>query len=295
MARERRHHLVSRGFQRAWTADGERLLLVDIEHRTVKLVGTRGAFCMANLLTIVTEAGRNSRAEQAFGRVESESLPNVRRFVEDGDRDEEAEAGVRAIVALQWARSASLIRLMRKILEESMNDFVAELEADERLTAAYLTEYGRRPEVADVRRELRISADALTAANEFFVERVVHHYNWAAEWLSKLYSQRVTMRRPGRIDLVFADSPVIVKAGTQGSATRVIPLRQADTLWCPLSPEVAVAMSTKPIEDVVLTPYGAQLLNQDTLGYAQRYIGAHPRTDIDRALQKPPGAYRRLE
>lgn len=294
MGRELRHHLVSRGFQRAWTADGKRLLLVDVEHRTAKLVGTRDAFCEPNLLTIVTEAGRNLRAEQAFGLVESDALPDVRRFVEAGDRDQEAEAGVRAIVALHWARSASLTRLMQKLLEEGMDDFVAELEGDERLAEFYLTEHGRRPEVADVRRELRISADALTAANEFFVERVIHHYNWAAERLSKLYSQRVTMKRPGLIDLVFADSPVIVKVGKQGSADRVIPLGQADTLWCPLSPEVAVAMSTEPIEDLVLTPYCAQLLNQDTLGYAERYLGAHPRTDLDRALQRQPGTYERL-
>lgn len=292
MGVERRHHLVSRGFQRAWTADGKRLHLVDIEQRTAKLVGTRDAFWAKHLLTVLTQEGPTSTAEQSFGRVESAALPNVRRFVEHGDRDEMAEASVRALVALQWARSGSLTGMMRRILRESMDDFVEELEGDEGLGKLYLAHYGRTPDKDDVRRELQISGQAMTDANEFFVDRILHHYNVARAMFSALYSQRVTMTRPGRVDLVFADSPVIVMGGKVGTATQVIPLKQADTLWCPLSPEVAVSLSTEPIEDLVITPIGAQLLNQDTLRYAQRYLGAHPRTDLDLALQKQPGTYR---
>ena len=292
MARERRHHLVSRGFQRAWTADGKRLLLVDIKERTGKLVGTRHAFCVPNVLTIQTQVGPNTDVEKAFGQVESLHMPHLRRFADQGDRDGEAEAAVRAILALHWARSESLLQLMQRILQQGFESFVEGLEGDKRLANAFDVDYQRAPEPGEIRGELRRSADALIWANAFFAWRVVDHYNRAGEHFSKLHSQRITMTRPARVDFVFADSPVVMKAGRRGTAREVVALMEADTLWCPLSPDVGVMLTTTPEDDYEIRPIPAQQLNQLSLGYAQRYLGAHPRTDLDRALQKQPGTYR---
>lgn len=51
-------------------------------------------------------------------------------------------------------------------------------------------------------------------------------------------------------------------------------------------------LTTAPEDDYEIKPRAAQYLNQLTLGFAQRYLGAHPRTDVDRSLQKEEGTYR---
>ena len=269
-------------------------MLVDLQERTAKLVGTRDAFCVPNLLTIQTPGGPNVDVENAFGEVESSSIPHLRRFADRGDRDGKAEAAVRSILALHWARSQSLVQLMRRILDEGFEDFVERLESDKGLAKAFDMDYQRAPNPGEVRRELRRSADALIWANAFFAWRIADHYNRAGEHFSKLHSQRITIARPQRVNFVFADSPVVMKAGKRGTAREVVALMEADTLWCPLSPDVGVMLTTTPEDDYEIRPIPAQQLNQLSLGYAQRYLGAHPRTDLDRALQKQPGTYRIL-
>ena len=78
MADPKNHHLVSRGYMKAWSVDGRRVLYIDKDQRQARLVGMKRIFVAPGLLTIRYEGITSAELEIAFGRVESHALPKVR-------------------------------------------------------------------------------------------------------------------------------------------------------------------------------------------------------------------------
>lgn len=291
--RSRRHHLVAQGYQRAWTAGTKRILLVSKASCSARFVGTADAFVVPNLLTFKTEDGPSDALEVEFGRVESEALPDVRRWV-DGIRDRKTELAVRRIVALHWARSDSITSLQRQIFEAVVGELVDASEDDGDYRRAFVESFDREPTAGELSALTEQHARAWQAQNGLFVERVQHNYNTALRHFVQLHSQRASLREGGRQEFVFADSPVVLTAGLaglHGTGDKPIPLMQTENMWCPLSPFVGVSFATEPKSDVVVTPVLAQHLNSQSWRYASRYLGARPGANLDRLLARPPGTF----
>ena len=291
--RSRRHHLVARGFQRAWCDGGERILYVTKEDSSVRPVGTADAFLAGDLLTFATADGLSDAVETEFGSVESRTLPHVRRWV-TGDRDGDAELAVRAIVALHWARSYSITGLQRRIWEAVTARLLDKAEVDSEFRAAFKRDFKKEPGPQELRDLTRQVVEQWETHNGHFVDRVQENYNFALNHFSDLHSQRATLARPGRVEFLFADSPVVLTrgpGGIQGTADTPIALKEAENMWCPLSPSVGVAFCTEPQPDLVATPEGAQQLNVQSWRYASRFLGARLGCNLDRSLAMPQGTF----
>jgi hypothetical protein len=87
----RRHHVVSRGYQRFF-ADGERVLLIDKNTRTYKEVGTRDTFVEAHFNSWRTQAGWDDSLEDQWQRIEGLVLPDVRVLLAGAGGEQQRES-----------------------------------------------------------------------------------------------------------------------------------------------------------------------------------------------------------
>lgn len=288
----KRHHLVSRGYQAAWSDDGRRIVLVTKATSEAKVVGLKSAFVARHLLTFRTAAGASDALEVEFGKVESRCIPQLQRFIQ-GARDEAAERAVRAITALHWARGLSTIETQRRIASETREEWVARVENDDGLRRAFVADRGRLPVPGEMEQLLEEQFDLWDRWNGFFVERVQVHYNTALSHLQTLGSQRFECARPSRAEFVFADSPVVVTDGLRGTARRPVGLYEATSIWFPLSPSVGVALTRVPHApaEVRLPPIGVQERNLLSWRFAAERLGARPGSDLDRAFGNRQGTF----
>jgi hypothetical protein len=291
MGRARRHHLISKGHLRAWSHPGKHVALITKAEPRAKSVGISDAFVVPRLLTFQTAGGPSDQLEVAFGRVESAALPHVRRFV-DGAGDGDARTAVKALSALHWARSQSIVEVYDRIYDEVFTELVDGSETDFDLHAAFAATYGRPPSPGELRGLVSELTQAWRRANNFFADRVQTHYRRALDHFGPQHVRRIEIVRPTKVEFVIADSPVVLVGGLgglHGTATRPCPLYEATSLWFPLAPHVGSTLTPRVESDQMIVPADAQTLNMLSWRYAKDRLAGRPRADLDMAFGFSPG------
>lgn len=287
MGKKIRHHLVSQGYLRAWTDETERrVIYIDKSTRSAKLVGIRDVFVAPRFLLFDTPDGPSDALETEFGRIEGKVTTPMRQYV-DGADTESHHLAVKAMIALHFARSGAIKGLYPKLWEQTVSDYSKAAEGDEDLIEAFRADQGRPPLRGELGRMLEEQAKKAESSNHMLVQSIERLYSRALGFLQDQYLQRVSIARPSRGEFVVADSPVVLRDGSRGSAIEPIALLEASLLWFPLSPTVGVALSSDPLPDAAIDDQATWSINSITWEYSHRFLAARPGSNVNRALGYP--------
>ncbi|CAN5871679.1 hypothetical protein BH23ACT12_BH23ACT12_18310 [soil metagenome] len=128
----------------------------------------------------------------------------------------------------------------------------------------------------------------------FVIERMAHIYNLAIDKLKPLHVQAVNAVRPG-IDFILGDSPFVyytddeIRVGGQSG----LALGDAEHLFLPVSPRLAVMFSAKQEPDLFIDPCLVQRLNSLSWRAAFSQVICHPTTDFRESIAGRPLAQAR--
>jgi hypothetical protein len=188
MAGGRRHHVVSRGYQRHWTNDGVHIELIRKSDLWSKPVSTNDAFVRAGFNAIRTDDGVNEQLEDQWARLEGFLLP-IARYVIDGELSAAEPSIARALhslIALHWVRSYSLHTLTSAAYLAGKAQAVDEWPALPRIQLAFRKQHGREPEPDEMEATIARIFTRRLESNRFFVEHMISLYNQALKKFSRL-------------------------------------------------------------------------------------------------------------
>jgi hypothetical protein len=281
----RRHHVVSRGYQRFF-AEGERVLLIDKMAGTFTEAGTRHTFVATHFNSWKSETGWDDHLEDEWQRIENLVLPVVRELLSAPGGHAQREAA-KILAAVHFARSYSL-REMHELVGATVVDREGKrLAADPVFVGTYAKELGHSPVMGEIEAYVADRWDDLTKNGLFRQERMVHAYHFAKDWFEPLqvqflYSHPRITYVTGDTPLVLADSNLL-KVGIRDR----LALGDAERLWMPLTTGCSMSlwgsdMAVPP--DQKLAPADVQKLNWLSWRAAGRFVICHPHQDPGVAL-----------
>jgi hypothetical protein len=286
MGRRKRHHLVSRGYLKAWTDRDGRISYIDKVTQSVKLIGTKDAFVAPKFLTLDRGDGPSDELETAFGRVEQAALPLLRMWGSGADSPEH-QAAVKAVIALHFARSDAIRRVYPSLWDETVAEYADDAESDEELIAAFIDEHDRQPRSGELHGMLLTYSDGMADSNVLLPDSIERLYGQALDHFGGLHIQRAVVTNPRRGELVVADSPVVLSVEGGASSRTPTPLMQADQLWFPVSPTVGASLATTRIANVDLDDQAVWRLNNLSWDHSHRFLAARPGSKINRSFGFP--------
>lgn len=273
---------MSRGYQRFFAVD-DRIAYRARSGGPPRLVGTKDAFARNDFNAYRIDEARDDSLEDEWTRVESIALPLVRQLIA-GDDSPELRDAVKVIAALHWSRSYSLDRALASIAREAQEVAPAELAADPKFEAAFRDEFGRSPELGEIKIAIdERFDDVFGSSGSFRIERMVHGHNTVLEKLEPLHVQLI---RPAtsRMPFIFGDTPVVHFSKMRVGWRDKLALGDADHIYMPVAPRLAVMFTHKDEGDQAAAPWIVQKMNHLVRKAAWDFIAGHPSTDFDRAI-----------
>ncbi|MCU1499305.1 MAG: hypothetical protein JWM47_3258 [Acidimicrobiales bacterium] len=295
MGVKKRHHVVSRGYQRFF-AEGEQVLLIDkvpaAGRRRVRLAGTRDVFVRDHFNSHLEGDVLVPALEDEWQKVESRHLPGIRAWL-DGEPVPSTTDGpgsrdsVRVLAALHFARSFAFNDVHLELAEARRTEALLTFPRDPELIRLWTEERGRPPTPDELASEIETRfRHQIGPHSAFAVNQMVSHFNKTLEFLGTLQVQSFTPENP-RVKLILGDSPFVV-ARHDGSrvGSRDLALREADQLYLPLSPDLGVVFTSEPEGHGLLPASTVQHLNRLTWRASRDQVIAHPDTNLGLALRR---------
>lgn len=279
----RRHHIVSAGYQRHF-AHRERIRLIWKSDGGTKVVSVRDAFVESGFNSFRTGEADDDSLEDEWAKREDLALRDVRRLLA-GSRDEDTDKAVKVLAVIHWARSYAIRLVHDRVVAEVTEGAARAFPLSEPLLRRYREQYGTVPPDGYIAAIVRERMAELVRTNLEFVERMASFYNQAMDHFAPHHVQLVSVAQRTRFGLLTGDVPVVLR----GQDLRVGPhsglaLKDATTLYMPLSRWTAMALTTKPEGDGLASPLGVQQLNNMMWQSCIRFVAAHPHEDWQRAL-----------
>lgn len=282
----RRHHVVSRGYLRAF-AEGERTLLCDIERGAASLVGIRDVFVYARFNSFRTQLGWIDDLERDWARIESIVLPVVRGLVAGSVGRDDREAA-KVLCALHTARSYSYHEVFGRIADAHAIDAPKEIAESEDVLRAFRGSHARDPEPGEIEATARELFIELLDDNSLLVERMANTYNTVLERFHPLFVQLLYPISPsvrlatGETPAVHFDRPALRVGLRSGLA-----LFEADHFYMPLAPTIGMMLTTNEEDDEEMSPVVTRRMNSLVYRGAKRFVICHPSDDPARCFGKP--------
>jgi hypothetical protein len=295
MGSKKRHHVVSRGYQRFFAA-GEQVLLIDKRaeagRRRVRPAGTRDVFVRDHFNSHLEGDVLVPALEEEWQTVEGRHLPGIRAWIRGEPLPSTTERpgsldSARVLAALHFARSFAFNDLHLELAEERRTEALRTLPGDPDLIRLWTEERGSAPTPSELASEIDTRfRHAIGPHSAFAINQMVSYFNKTLEFLGSLQVQSFTSE-DHRVKLILGDSPLVV-ARHDGSrvGSRELALLDADQLYLPLSPDLGVVFTSQPSGHGVLPASAIQHLNNLTWRAARNQVIAHPDTNLDLALRR---------
>jgi len=290
----RRHHVVSRGYQRFF-AEGEHVLLIDkepVEGRPrVRRAGTRDVFVRDNFNSYRRDGVQVDDIEDEWSRLETMAFPPLRAWI-DGNETPTSRNEAKVLAALHFARSYGLRTTYGKIAAAEKAKAIINMPTDPGLIAAWNKDRGVDPDPAEVEALInRFYDSSFGPESHTYIERMAHSHNVAIDKLKDLNVQAV-MPLGRRSQFILSDSPFLYfSADRLRVGARQIALFEAAHLFLPLAPKLGVFFTSEPEQDLLATPQQVQELNLLSMRAAFSQVISHPSADLDHALAATPGTF----
>lgn len=278
----KRHHVVSRGYQRFF-ADGERIKLVTKATRHARIVGTGDAFVRDHFNSFNDGAGTwVDTLEQKWAELEDEALPLIRGLIAGADSDHNRNA-VKILAAIHFGRSYAIREMIDRIVGETVAAHAASADGEERLREMFRKQYGREAQPGEIRTMIEERAAAQFGGQRQLIRDMARGYNVA---LDKLIPTKVQLvwPRSKRAEFITGDGPFVYANGPRVGVRQGVPLGDATHLYMPLAPCLAAAFTTNDEEDGEVPPSVVQRQNLLIWQSASRHVACHPSTNASLAL-----------
>jgi hypothetical protein len=289
MAR-RRHHVVSRGYQRFF-ADGERVLLIDKLRRTYKEVGTADCFVEDHFNSWIGDTGWEDDLEDEWQRLENMILPQVRSLVNERGTDDQREA-CKILAAIHFARSYVLREMQSTIGEIAILGEADRMAGDPIYIGAFTEQLGHAPLPGEIESYIADLWADLTANRRFLQERTVYAYTSALDMFKPRQVQFLYSRE--HLGFVLGDTPLITGDSQlfKVSVTDGIALGEAVQIWMPVTSGCSMLLhwgtDQELPKDGRLSPYQVQQSNWVSWRAARRFLICHPDQNPMRAFGGTP-------
>jgi hypothetical protein len=292
VARRKHHHIVSQGYQRFF-AEGRRVQLCDKAavpgRRRVRPAGTRDVFAERDFSSHrLDDGGLVDPLEDEWQALEDVALPVVRNWLR-GNEEPQVQQELVTLAAIHFARSFGFRQIYENVRRMQI-EAAAETGERARMIRLFRNQYGRLPrpgEIADLVREFH--EGYFGADGPARIEGMIEMHNRAIDTLAPL-SIRPLYRRPGSAgpQFILGDTPFVHYC--KGPLDIRVGLREglavgnADTLFMPISPDVAVEFLSEAMDPGFVAPIDVQKLNSLTWRAAFSQVLAHPSADLPRCL-----------
>jgi len=282
----RKHHVVSAGYLRLFGEERKpgkfMVRMFSKDGRINDVVPVEKILWRRGLHTAYVNGREDDALEDEFARIEKDVLPIVARVVR-GEWSTEWGAAIKALMALHLARSYRYQAMFSRAVEDY---FANPLEgmSIERLTKAFETQYGRRPEEGELDALVREHVDRWRQSNVFYVSQSAEAFNKTNAMLADKYVELVWVRDPAP-RLLTGDSPLVVANGTNWRRVRVA-LGDAELIYMPLSPTLAASLVTgrESRPGVITRPSAGRKLNRLMWRNCDRFLVAHPASNWRKSL-----------
>jgi hypothetical protein len=287
MGARKRHHIVSRGYQRLF-ADGERILLCDkvppSTGRRIRPAGTADAFVRKHFSSFVSEGEHVDVLEDIWQKRENVALPAVQAWAR-GDEWPESREMVKLLCSLHLARSL----MFESVYERARLEVHASFTEDAIRSPEFARSWtGSAPDSAEARRYVEGRFETHFGDRGVFrIRQMAKIFNDSLERFMPLHVQAFTPISPD-IDFIFGDMPVVHadQHGLRVGSTSGLSVSAATLLYMPISPHLAVALLTEHHADVHLTPIDVTQLNSLVWRVAHKQVACNPNTDLQRSLAR---------
>jgi hypothetical protein len=282
----KRHHTVSRGYQRFFGKGerGERLHYIDKQAGTFAEVGTSNIFVAPHFNSWLSPSGWDTHLEHEWQRVEDQVLPLVRRINMGIAGTVEREAAV-ILAAMHFARSEAYLVMHRKLGEQTVLKTSTKWADDAHLVELFIRDIGHPPAPGEIEAYFSKHWEAMTQDRSLFLQSMVRAYDFAREHLSKQQLQLMWAKPP--FGFVTSDTPLLysdetyLKLGIRGG----LALGDSTRLFMPLGTHVAFTLWGEDAPpDVVISRREVQTCNLLMWRNAGRFLACHPDLDLGRVL-----------
>jgi hypothetical protein len=292
----KRHHYVPQFLLRRFANEPEQVLTIDRRSKSLFRQSVSKAAAQTGFYKITNDDGSTDNSvEHALGKIESRAAIAIAKLVDQGifplsDEDRDAVA---AFMALQYVRTPSVREHMSQVADAS---FKAALATDEGRASMrdVLEDTGDYATPEEIEAELTFWTDPtqyrLThGANEHARLMIV----LAAGFSRSLFKQQLAFVRFERQRLATCDNPVLLEGSERTKYRGIegrIGIMNADKIWLPLAPSLAICFTKDFADDAELEPHtnGARWLNWLTANHARRWIFHHPDHSPMKHITVPP-------
>jgi hypothetical protein len=273
-------HWVSRGYQKNFAGDEDRVAVLDAGSGKVIDLGrpVKSNFCEEGFTTFLSDSGvPEDLLERAFAAVERSVLNQIREV--DSSRSGPVEkAAVANLSAIHLVRSPSYKRFRQEVAEGSQAGIVGDILQNPMLAAGFEAQFGYAP-TDDQLRELAdaVYGDLIVDPMDL-VRSMLRQHDTAAAMLNDFHMQvvEVSPELPG---LIIGDTPIVHARPADGryGFRDGLALGDATLIVAPLTRRVAVCFSATELpHETIATRRALDTINGVFIRAAVSEFACHP-------------------
>ncbi len=289
------HHLVSKGYQKNFADERQRLTILD--PRTGKVIDrlrpTKRNWVEADWNTFWSTSGDpNRHLEREFAKIEAGMLRSIRE-VDTAVVGDRYGAAIVNLAAMHLVRSRSFLNFRRHVYNASIASIVESTAARPELVDRFMDDHdGRRPGPGEIDEIVRDQAGLIAGSRRGEIDTVIDHHNKIAELLADLKIQVVELDQhlPG---LPIGDHPIVhadLNARRSGFRDHLA-IGQAGIVLIPLTRRTLACLTAEQQPNTVINTISQwrRLVNVQ-VNAAVTEIATHPDDahDVAGVCRRPP-------
>lgn len=289
-----RHHLVSKGYQKNFADETQKLSVVDARRGTLieRLRPTKRNWVEDHWNSFPDDdGGQNAHLEKEFARIEATVMRSIRE-VKVGGVSPRQRAAIVNLFAIHLVRSRAFVDFRESIYDVAVPESVDRLVDDPDIVAAFGDHLGRPADPGELRRFVEERAVGRLRSKAALLETVGEQHNKMAEKLDGFHIQVVEIAE-GLPGFVLGDVPVIhadLHSGRFGFRDRLA-IGDATLVGAALTRTSAAFFTVRPQRNETLTSKSkVREVNALFVRAAVSEVASHPddALELSRLCRNPP-------
>ncbi|MGD9794415.1 MAG: DUF4238 domain-containing protein [Acidimicrobiia bacterium] len=279
------HHLVSKGYQRNFADDRQRVVVIDKSTNRGELRPTKRTFAEPNYNSYTSGDGELvDELEREWSKVEAKTLRRVRELSPANARDPQMRVAVCSLMAVHLVRSKPFERVHHTLWGEVVTDIQVRIGDDERARRAFIADKGREPLPGEMAALASGIADQQSGTRFQLIDSMARIFNRVSAQLMTWELQVITIDPSVGASFILGDVPVAHARRASGrfGFRDGLAVGDADVIGAPITSTTAVLLTTERLPHVMFrTKVKVNALNVLFWLAAEREVAVHPSGERD--------------
>jgi hypothetical protein len=289
-----RHHLVSKGYQKNFADDQQRLSIIDSHSGDVieRQRPTKRNWVEEGWASFTDANGNlNVELEREFSRIEAQVMRRIRE-VNVNSCGPQHRGPIINLFAIHLVRSNSFLAMRQKVHDRSLPSLLEAIAEKPELSDRFREQFGRNPLPGELLSLATASADATITTKASQVDSIAQQHNRAAETLDQ-WGLQVVEIDDGLPGFVISDVPVVHAnlADLRFGFRDELALGDANLVLAPLTRRTLVCFTARGERHTVLrTKAKVRSVNAILARAALSEVACHPddELEVSRLVRNPP-------